>query len=500
MPLNSTQFETLNGVIRPYVDMLIQSNFTEELKKIIVPVGLTVDEVLKKLKLNKKLINGLAEAVNIPVAIRADWRILIHNINSNNRIIPAEILNSLKRYPNYNPFYIAAMKQYEESLILCDASTKSALISLRELYLEMTPLHEYKYGTNYNTFSFRIGNVPFNLEQFGPPIIQGEIQQAVESFINYRLELHDEYQAEIKQQLERQLEEKDHRVSKWAANNIALQKKEKEKLIFLRNIQYSILLFKKDIRFQNFMDIVPPLIEANPDYNAIDLQNNTLGPKGIELLFKTLSKHPQIKVVNIWNNQITNAGVAGIARYLPESKLTALDINDNGITAEGIVKLAPALAKNHSLVIINLGFNPIGDEGVVILMKHLLNRVGNEPLDLRLPGCNIGEIGAKAIADFMIHSNRIININIEGNNISARSSEDIESRANDKKRRWELTLITAEKDKKSRNAFFAIPYVPKSQLSSVSKTVLLDLDLEPRKPNLRDHLIIQEIQSARKTN
>lgn len=104
----------------------------------------------------------------------------------------------LRQTPNYDPLRVAEMCQWEEQAAQApDGLGESDLTRLRELYLEMSPLDTHQYGDNYPAFQFRLGDFPLNLHSLGPRPIQGEIAADVAWFVEDRLRLFEEHQAEL---------------------------------------------------------------------------------------------------------------------------------------------------------------------------------------------------------------------------------------------------------------------------------------------------------------
>lgn len=505
MPLNTSQLNTLHEVVRPYIDEIIDNGYSTLIRGVVEPVNLTLQQTIAILKSNLNLINGLANATKIPTEVARDWRPLINKIKLGQDDISNETLMRLKKYPNYYPANIAAMQKFENQIPKnCPEGVKTALINLRELYLEMTPLHHYQYGENYTRFSFRIGNVPFNLNNFGPQIIHGEISQEVESFVTYRVELHDKYVAQVKMLSKKQIEEntkkcmlklqqekeyysqlqhdalvrikrleeeknqilekfeeiQEHTLSSDTSHTAEInENKNKIKALEIENVYYenemkniknkideniitgnnlqryvinklfqptlpsannindtkSLFFYKQNIEPEN-INLIIDTIKRNPKKSVIELQQNRIGALGSELLFKSLMNLPHVKILNLWRNEIGDEGSNNIAKYLTYCKINAIDINENMISDKSIQCLALAIAYNNTLSYVNLGFNPLNDNGAILLAESLQDRC-YPLLDLRVAGCNIGAKGAQALINLMTNNPGIIYLDLDNNPI-----------------------------------------------------------------------------------
>lgn len=219
MPLNSIQRETLHNVVTSCVDSILETSVAYDLKiqwlRAAIDVQLPpVSVALQILYQHTNLIQGLATAINVPQAVRADWAELVAYIGPNADQPPANLLKQLETLNNYNPVYMAEVQRFENALAANPAlnSIAKELICLREACLEMTPLTNYSYGENYNVFHFRIGNIPFNLDHCGPTPIKGEIQEDIVRLIEDRIEQAEKYQKGLLEQ-ERQRKVVEERVT-----------------------------------------------------------------------------------------------------------------------------------------------------------------------------------------------------------------------------------------------------------------------------------------------
>lgn len=206
MPLNTLQRQTLYSTVTSYIDAILESNLEhllkiEALNAIINPTLPSLDVVLQTLRQRPELVQGLVEAVNVPQDTRRYWADLLQCIRQQ-KVPPNSLLKSLQTISNYNPFLMTAMSVFEDNLKSRPeiSSIATELICLREAYLEMTPLASYSYGQGYRTFRFRIGIVPFNLDQCGPVPLPGEIQADIERYITDRIEQADKYQKALEEQ------------------------------------------------------------------------------------------------------------------------------------------------------------------------------------------------------------------------------------------------------------------------------------------------------------
>ena len=191
MALNLTQRQTLRTILSDSVSEILKfASGDNLLEKIITSCKLNKEQALAILQDKPNLITGIIrEIMNIPEEIRNDFK-EFEKAFRERKPISAELWKKLEKHPNYNPLLIAEMHRFEEQLAgHADDNTKNLLIRLRELFLEMTPKHAYSYGGD-NTFYFRIGTVPLNLDKYGGKPLAGEISADISAYLTDRLETH----------------------------------------------------------------------------------------------------------------------------------------------------------------------------------------------------------------------------------------------------------------------------------------------------------------------
>jgi Ran GTPase-activating protein (RanGAP) involved in mRNA processing and transport len=95
--------------------------------------------------------------------------------------------------------------------------------------------------------------------------------------------------------------------------------------------------------------------------------------------------------------------------------VTAIDLEDNRIGAEGALMLADALKVNTSVTTIDIGHNTIGDEGASALADALIVNTSLTSIDLRKN--EIGNEGAATLADALKVNTSVTDIDLDYNEI-----------------------------------------------------------------------------------
>jgi hypothetical protein len=121
-------------------------------------------------------------------------------------------------------------------------------------------------------------------------------------------------------------------------------------------------------------------------------------------------------------SSVTVNGInACLGKILGCPKLVKLDLSGNNIGDDGAKAIADALKVNHSLETLYLNDNNIGDDGAKAIADALKDNKSLDKLDL--DDNKIDDDGAKAIADALKVNHRLESLLLRNNNISADGKE-----------------------------------------------------------------------------
>lgn len=140
----------------------------------------------------------------------------------------------------------------------------------------------------------------------------------------------------------------------------------------------------------------------------LDLSENTKSP--INTLEIDLDRS-SVEYLDLKQNLLNDNHLLEVAKTLPKSKVRALNLRDNRIGPQGVVKLSEAMPPSMNLL--NLRGNPIGDEGAIAL-SDAIKRIPLETLNIG--GCSLGVKGFQGIIDALPES-QIHTLNLGGNRI-----------------------------------------------------------------------------------
>ncbi|XP_019909447.2 protein phosphatase 1 regulatory subunit 37 [Esox lucius] len=126
------------------------------------------------------------------------------------------------------------------------------------------------------------------------------------------------------------------------------------------------------------------LLRYNSIIHYLDLSNNTISDSGLEEICGGLRVQTEgLKVLILWNNQISPNGLVHLANVLPVlNSLETLNLGDNNLQNRGIHALREALIKNRSLLHLGLRHTDITCEGAVALAEFLAESRQIQHLDV----------------------------------------------------------------------------------------------------------------------
>jgi len=197
---NETQLKTLIEAINLITTELMQDDtirLEDLLALCLAPIEIKSMDFIARY-LNPVMLVPILYDQRIPPRVRTSAEALLQRI----RIIDMHTLdqekyNLLTTENNTNPSYLYDLQMFSIRISKFNKTTQNAMIRLRELFLEMTPLHEVFRGDFLGSeipICIRIGKVPCGLDKMGSRPRDGHIQNIVKILIENNLDLQKEFQ------------------------------------------------------------------------------------------------------------------------------------------------------------------------------------------------------------------------------------------------------------------------------------------------------------------
>ncbi|KAK6913903.1 WPP domain [Dillenia turbinata] len=151
----------------------------------------------------------------------------------------------------------------------------------------------------------------------------------------------------------------------------------------------------------------------------LDLRDNMLGVEAGEVLRKALSKHANLTEIYLSYLNLEDEGAIAIATALKESapSLEVLELAGNDKTPKAAPTLASCIEDKQCLTKLNLAENELKDEGTIKISKVL--EEGHLQLkEVDMSTNLIRRVGARLLAQAVVHKPEFRLLNINGNIIS----------------------------------------------------------------------------------
>ena len=140
MPLNTIQRQILRQLVDIAVDNVINKNTIQWLKQCMTPCAITQEDLLKSF--DPDYLQSIKDCKGVARNVRNAWIVFANWVNNLTSEIPNDSIELLKKHPNYNPYNLADLKQFETRCAEANVDENKTLflLRLRELYFEMTPV------------------------------------------------------------------------------------------------------------------------------------------------------------------------------------------------------------------------------------------------------------------------------------------------------------------------------------------------------------------------
>jgi Ran GTPase-activating protein (RanGAP) involved in mRNA processing and transport len=166
-------------------------------------------------------------------------------------------------------------------------------------------------------------------------------------------------------------------ISSSMSRNISI-----EQLIFESGREWTVDLDEQNITDRDMKTIVKHAIIKNR-CKRIRLRDNNITSQGASILSEGLNHNTTLESLDLRNNYISDLGVQSLSLAIMHSNLKTLNLESNGITAEGAQYLAQMIKNNQTLTELYVSKNHLGDRGVELLSNALNDEKKNHQEGVR---------------------------------------------------------------------------------------------------------------------
>ncbi len=160
----------------------------------------------------------------------------------------------------------------------------------------------------------------------------------------------------------------------------------------------------------NYSEILQQALQKAKTLNSLIFFGNNIGDTGAIAFAKLVAQRTDVQKLRLGHNNITVAGVKGLAENLKNSSLTELYLNENLIGDAGAPHLAAIIKQNDKLQKIHFGNNSLSKKGFLIIVEALKDHPSLKEIDLTILDCELNDDCKKTLREAIQSTNGRLDI------------------------------------------------------------------------------------------
>jgi Ran GTPase-activating protein (RanGAP) involved in mRNA processing and transport len=160
--------------------------------------------------------------------------------------------------------------------------------------------------------------------------------------------------------------------------------------------------------------ILRDILRSNKTITTLDLSYNRFGQTtgAVECIADGLCSNSTLLNVDLSSCALRDGGVAILAQHLGRRNTTLqkLSLKNNSITSTGFGVLVETMEHSCNITDLDLGHNPIGNEGASLLARSLGNNALPNLTRLSLSDCGIGDDGLIALTSALEQNKSLLHL------------------------------------------------------------------------------------------
>lgn len=189
-------------------------------------------------------------------------------------------------------------------------------------------------------------------------------------------------------------------------------------------------------------ECVRDTLKANSCLQRLRLRSNNFSAAGCFAIAEGLNRNRSLLELDLSRNCIGDDGIEALARYVPESTLTEMSLENCGVTSAGCDALAQMISGSKRLRTLDLSVNFLGDQGVLRLGAALERSSVMHTVGLNM--CGITNDGFSALLDVLEKNASISLLKLCYNRLGR---EHLNPAATSDNLRYRLRIVTSSKPK-----------------------------------------------------
>ena len=189
-------------------------------------------------------------------------------------------------------------------------------------------------------------------------------------------------------------------------------------------------------------ECVRDTLKANSCLQRLRLRSNNFSAAGCFAIAEGLNRNRSLLELDLSRNCIGDDGVEALARYVPESNLAEISLENCGVTSAGCDALAQMISGSKRLRTLDLSVNFLGDQGVLRLGAALERSSVLQTVGLNM--CGVTNDGFSALLDVLEKNASISLLKLCYNRLGR---EHLNPAATSDNLRYRLRIVTSSKPK-----------------------------------------------------
>ena len=189
-------------------------------------------------------------------------------------------------------------------------------------------------------------------------------------------------------------------------------------------------------------ECVRDTLKANSCLQKLRLRSNNFSAAGCFAIAEGLNRNRSLLELDLSRNCIGDDGVEALARYVPESNLAEISLENCGVTSAGCDALAQMVSGSKRLRTLDLSVNFLGDQGVLRLGAALERSSVLHTVGLNM--CGVTNDGFSALLDVLEKNASISLLKLCYNRLGR---EHLNPAATSDNLRYRLRIVTSSKPK-----------------------------------------------------
>ncbi|GFS11636.1 NACHT, LRR and PYD domains-containing protein 5 [Elysia marginata] len=206
-------------------------------------------------------------------------------------------------------------------------------------------------------------------------------------------------------------------------------------------------LFDLDLSFLEIGDDSGPcvrdMLRTNAGLRKLRLRSNNLSWSGCYVIAEGLTRNTGLQVLDLSRNTLEDAGIQALAKFLPDTSISELYVENCGITSSGCEHLGDVVTRCKRLKTLDASTNLLTDVGIGKLASALERSSSIQNVGLNM--CGLTNDGFSKLLDTLEKNTCVLQVKLCYNNLG--HTEHSNPQATTDNLRYRLRIVTSSRPK-----------------------------------------------------